>query len=498
MLDHKSTLDVIVHLEKNIDLEKINYLGINVWPLVRLAIYQERHTDFPYSNKGSNTVVDYLKIFYMLIKCNFVHIINFVNKFQVKKKDLVFLSRYENYTVQFNGRSMDKHIDPIIKKLNDRFQYEKIEVFSQRTNKLNKVIQPYYLCGWQRKMSDFRISSLDQDLKVELINIKKKYYDLTKKELSLDWILYYIKITKDSSDYFFEMLREISPKVVFTTCYYSPANMGLIHACKRLGVLSVDIQHGQQGLYHPMYNEWINKTDKWNDLLPDKLWIWSDYDALNLVVDGNRYENIPRIIGGNQFVSLYLSQSKLFDDEESQEYLSVLKEYQRVILVVCSNEQSFNELIHENVLSLMKENNNWLWLVRLHPNSPIEYYSLMYEYLYQLGVVNFEMDFAKKCNFISLLINVDILITNNSSASIEALEIDVCRVVVHEYGEKLYKNLIDEGIIYYAETSDQIRVLINKSKKQSIYEINKLVDDDYKKLNNAMDDLLIPNETAIS
>ena len=67
MLDHKSTLDVIVHLEKNIDLEKINYLGINVWPLVRLAIYQERHTDFPYSNKGSNTVVDYLKIFYTIM-----------------------------------------------------------------------------------------------------------------------------------------------------------------------------------------------------------------------------------------------------------------------------------------------------------------------------------------------------------------------------------------------------------------------------------------------
>ena len=64
----------------------------------------------------------------------------------------------------------------------------------------------------------------------------------------------YLDNVNRSVDYYKAILSKIIPRVVFLTCYYSPDNMGLIYVCKTLKILTVDIQHGDQGKYHSMYN----------------------------------------------------------------------------------------------------------------------------------------------------------------------------------------------------------------------------------------------------
>ena len=483
MLNHKNNLDIINQLEESIDLSKITYCGINVWPIVKLAIYQERHDSCQIPKKSFGTL-------FFLIKKILVKLVN-VNT-TLNRKDIIFLSRYENYSVRKEGRYFDKHIDPHIENIDDRISHIKLELFSSFSRILNKAINPYYLLGINSSSDSMaKVSSIDIQLLSELNKVRSNYFHLTQQRLSVDWVIEYVHTFKQYSDYFVSLLEQIKPRLAFVTCYYSPMNMGFVNACKRLGVLVVDIQHGQQGMYHPMYNNWTVKTEKWNDLVPDKLWVWDKSESDISLMNSNKYQYIERIDGGNQFVSTYLSNRIKFDKKSCNEYLEEKNnKYSKTILVVCSNVQNIYDLVHDNVIALMKENNGWFWVVRLHPNSPPSQSSILSDYLYKSGAINFSIMKHNQCNFIAAIINVDVLISNNSSALIEGLEIKLCRIIVHEYGKILYQNYIDAGLLYYAGTLNDIRTSIASYKNPDNNEYNHLISTNKAKYKAAMSVLM--------
>ena len=162
MLNHKNNLDIINQLEETIDLSKITYCGINVWPIVKLAIYQERHDSCQIPKKSFGTL-------FFLIKKILVKLVN-VNT-TLNRKDIIFLSRYENYSVRKEGRYFDKHIDPHIENIDGRISHIKLELFSSFSRILNKAINPYYLLGINSSSDSMaKVSSIDIQLLSELNN----------------------------------------------------------------------------------------------------------------------------------------------------------------------------------------------------------------------------------------------------------------------------------------------------------------------------------------
>ena len=55
---------------------------------------------------------------------------------------------------------------------------------------------------------------------------------------------------------------------IFVSSWYFPDMMGLIAASRLFGITSVDIQHGKQGKYQPMYSGWLIPETGYQ-LLPD-------------------------------------------------------------------------------------------------------------------------------------------------------------------------------------------------------------------------------------
>jgi hypothetical protein len=489
MLDHKKISEIIVRLEKNNNVNLLTYSDINIWPLVRLAIYQQRHNK-PHFSFEKNAAVNNFRGVYNYTKNTFTRSINYINNNKLKKKDLVFFSRSEN-NIKINGIYCDKHVDPIITKLPDTVSYTKIEMLSKYEVLKKKQIKPFYFHGFSENLSSLILEEFDAQLKNKLLILQDDYYALTKNNLSLDWVLYYVVVAKLSSDYFTEFLKIISPKCAFVTCYYSPVNMGFIHACKKLKITNVDLQHGQQGKYHPMYNRWTCKPSTGYGLLPERLWVWNNEELSDINLHESCSSIVPHLVGGNQFISSYLNNPDLFDAKLRRKFQNELEKYTKIILVVCSNEPNFDELIDEKILMLMKENkSDWFWLIRLHPNSPKKYYSLMRKKISKLKIKNYDMNFSNKLNLPSLVMKVNVLITNYSSACIEAMNLKMCRIVVHEYGEKLYKNYIKNRVIYYGKTTEQIRLLISQSKAREKSEVKKIIEFENIKFKNAIENIL--------
>ena len=131
MLNHKNNLDIINQLEDTIDLSKITYCGINVWPIVKLAIYQERHDSYQIPKKPFGTL-------FFLIKKILIKLLNVNTK--LTRKDIIFLSRQENYSVRKVGRYFDKHIDPLIENNTGLISNIKIELLNYLKRRAQELL----------------------------------------------------------------------------------------------------------------------------------------------------------------------------------------------------------------------------------------------------------------------------------------------------------------------------------------------------------------------
>ena len=73
--------------------------------------------------------------------------------------------------------------------------------------------------------------------------------------------------------------------------------MGLIAASRLFGITSVDIQHGKQGKYQPMYSGWLIPETGYQ-LLPDYFWCWGKKSSDHILSSSpKRNTHIP-LIGG--------------------------------------------------------------------------------------------------------------------------------------------------------------------------------------------------------
>src|SRR6185295_4918476 len=100
-------------------------------------------------------------------------------------------------------------------------------------------------------------------------------------------------------------LAAVQPRLAFVVSYYSLEAMAFVHACRRAGVPTVDIQHGVQGEFHPAYAAWprLPATGK-HALVPDRFWVWSDWErgVVDAWAAGSGH---AAVVGGNPWLDLW-------------------------------------------------------------------------------------------------------------------------------------------------------------------------------------------------
>ena len=64
---------------------------------------------------------------------------------------------------------------------------------------------------------------------------------------------------------------------IFLNCWFSPELMAVIHEAKNRNIKTIDVQHGIQGKFHPMYSYWVKIKNYNYKLVPDKFWCWDKF-----------------------------------------------------------------------------------------------------------------------------------------------------------------------------------------------------------------------------
>lgn len=260
---------------------------------------------------------------------------------------------------------------------------------------------------------------------------------------------------------FDQLLRKVKPRLVMLGVFYSPEAMALTHACRHRGIPVVEIQHGKQGLFHGMYSHWSALPRDGYSVMPDIFWNWGGESAET--IRGSLPEGTGRpltVVGGNRWLASWKEQAGLPGTPETDALLRRMAGFRKTILL---GLQPLPNPIPPHLMAVMKLTpSDWLWLVRLHPHHRSQAGALEAQ-MKEEGIKSFDVTAASNVPLYPLLSRVDAQITCWSSVAYEALAFGKPALLVHPIAKSLYDLYIEQGLFIYADTAEDLMAALESA-----------------------------------
>jgi hypothetical protein len=495
-MDHKSAVEKIAELEQRFDVNSVRYEGLMIWPLVRMALWTQlchpvmklmqegcHQSTEPTSRLVSNLkgLLGCLAFPLKYVKSQRIHQRQLQTLDRSRPVDILFFSRAQYHKDEFGGKLYDRYLDPMIDFVKDRFNTLKFELKSEMAYDGLPCFEPAAIFDprpfFMVKSLGGIPAKLEQRSDIENIDeLNKAVVEATGSGLSLDerYLEKQADLVKRYICFFKEIFSVLCPEAVFFACYYEPIAMALVGACKEMGIVTVDIQHGKQGKYHGMYTHWTKIPEEGYELLPDFFWCWgeeSKHNIENWYPAGCSHHKI--IVGGNLWLAKWVHGygDGLEISREAEAYCRILNGADKVILVTLQPLDDMSETVPLHVLKSMSSSpREWHWLIRLHPQQMAQKEQVR-KYILQHGASNFEIDQSSSLPLYTLLKMANHHITCWSSVCYEALAFDVPTTIVHPSGLAFYGEYIKQGLFTYADDDvSLLRAIENKQERDGLRE----------------------------
>ena len=510
-MELKETIDKIIKIEQQCEVNAVLYKDMQVWPLIRLFISSQLwhpeleiiKSDEHYPSPANDPVPDNIlyKSRRMLSRAkkslkNYYHL--YYHYHEMKKIsdnnqiDLLFFSTDRNYTNIF-GKYYNIYLDSMIEFVNDRYKLMKVEIGSEQvTATLPRYVDTIFIDA-----SHFNIAKRDElalnypDNIINFVELKKVVEDCTDGKILLNerFFVNIAQLVEEHQWFYSELLTRLSPKAVFVMCYFTPVVMALIRAANHLGIKTVDIQHGCQGPHHCLYSQWTKIPAEGYDLVPDFFWVWGERSKENILrgqPEGRRRHQ--PVVGGNLWLAKYQQQKGFPEAPEVQEFFNSLKGYRKVILFTL---QPLAEPVPAHVLEAMRRcPQDWFWLLRAHPLYKSELPKIE-RLLRQNNINNFETKMSSDIPLYLLFQGIDHHITCGSSCGFEAITFNIPNTVIDPHYAVDQEEYISKGLFSCGLNADDLLAAIaNADKQQKIEEDTPYIETDLDKANQALEYIL--------
>jgi hypothetical protein len=248
-------------------------------------------------------------------------------------------------------------------------------------------------------------------------------------------------------DYYIEIFKKLKPKVV---CLYAfHYNAPLISAANDLGILTVDLQHGLQVGWNPLYNNYDELPIDGYQALPDMFAVWGQKEYENIISTFKSAKHRPIYMG-----SPWLRKIKIFKSSLPNEIINKLNTSKIKVLIILQNISRIPTLFLE---IMEKSNNDILWIVRHHPKG--ERYTAKDFSTTKDILIDEEID---KVLFSELFQHVDIAISEGSALSSEASYFGVKNIITSPMGLENYAYEISKGFFYYLDNADKFDEILHQ------------------------------------
>ena len=414
--------------------------GLLLWPFIRHLLWVRCQA--AYKGKDAGTVntskmyisSDWQKHYLQQLP------VESLDTLDVTKCDFLFFTNLRGTEqTRIKGRIYNRITDPVFEVARTLGTAKKVEViksvgeiYPHRVHDAELILPPMLrkigYAAQIKKPSDF-ISTISKHLPETKFN-DKSFNDC------IEWFFH-------QRDFYEDLLKRYNPKVIFFVGF--DYHYALICAAKSLGIHTVDLQHGVQAGWSPVYNHWQAVPQQGYQMLPDTFWVWGEYDAIKISETfgqrRNTNQNVRALRGGFP----WLDRQKDFIDERLPDELKKISEEKKVGLLTLQDQTILPELFSQ----IIKHTSDSIqWVIKRHPkHRNID--------LTSVKNIAFHGDSFDSVSFATLVVAVDIHLTECSTAVIEADYFGVPSVVTGEQGILNYKDFIEQGLVYHVDSVEE-------------------------------------------
>jgi hypothetical protein len=192
-----------------------------------------------------------------------------------------------------------------------------------------------------------------EEFKSKIKNISPKAVSHLEDSLVVDLFERYMA----ALEWFGQKIPLWSPKVIFVNPFYSVDGFAICSVAKKLGIRTVDVQHGLISGSHMIYSNWYFLPPKGYQVFPDYIWVWSDFEKT--AVKENAGLPAQVYVGGNPWLEYWPQLVKNLPHNPSK----------KTVLFTTQPIQIFQEGLPKELVQFIKSSpKEWTWLIRLHPN----------------------------------------------------------------------------------------------------------------------------------
>lgn len=485
-LPHEAVLRLMVVLERSLDLDEFTAGGVNVWPLVRLAlctmlldpdaIPRQLATPDPTVAKAVACIAaayrDVLGGAPTIPSADrqasaFAPALHGTPR--ASGNGMLFLTRPEEHYLQTEGQFVAPILDNWYSLARDLGPAWKVEWqyggLSPRLPRRFPCIETIHSLPDARSTDPLLLAALSKAAETACRHAAAVLRPLLPSVPEAEsMVAANLAIVLATRRRFKALLDEMQPGCVFLNCWYHPAAIGFLWAAWENGCQRVEVQHGVNGTHHMGYTHWSHIPVQAAPLMPDTFLTWGTGSANNIARWIAPSGHVPNIVIGGRLLgeggtgrnqSLPAALQKRLDQAD------------RVILV--SLQPTPETGLTENLLETMrKAPSGWLWLVRCHPLADLvpghpPALERINARLIEHGLTNAECSQATAAPLGALLARADHHITHFSSVTLEALGQGVPTTLISRAAAGYFDDLIGAGLTAIAQTPDDILRSISQS-----------------------------------
>jgi hypothetical protein len=352
-MNSREIIQIIKKVEKTYHKD-FSFNNTDYWPLVRLSIL------IYFTSLRQEKRNRYKELIFTLIKWLIFNSKYLIQKDKMKDAKVLFVGKSTSLCrVEGSNFIFDRVFDPIINELKKKylrkiyidFNYLNFKKMNFPTSNLKRLFNlkilndniPFYLEHNLIKLS--RKNDIDIDVIVQIF--RDEYFNLN------NWYNFGNKI--------FTKYNKI--KKIYVYPWYSSSIMGLILASKSFKIKTIDVQHGIQGKYQPMYTHWQKVPKNGYKILPDYFMCWNNKTRVYHHSSSNIYlrKKHTSFINNKSWLNFY-----------KKNFLFRKKFYNPKTLLFClqpignKDEDLIPKFLIKYIESKLSKNINFIF--RIHPN----------------------------------------------------------------------------------------------------------------------------------
>lgn len=242
------------------------------------------------------------------------------------------------------------------------------------------------------------------------------------------------------------VLRAVNPSLAFVVTYYAGLGAAFLLACRRRGILSIDLQHCPQDGAHKAYG-WGALPEHGYATLPAVFWNWTLRDAADI----RRWTSTlsrpwhRSLHGGHTQFSALLDAGPGGRKWRARfEMAAQGGAFEREILVALQPIGGFRANWDSLVEQIQAAPATWRWWIRRHP-AAAAYQDAEYLHLISLRAANVMVQEASNLPLPVLLRHMSVVVSQFSGASTEGAFLGVPAIFLSEEARGQFSDLIDRG-----------------------------------------------------